>query len=148
MQIPLDFFYIILKLFKLNALKKYGIDLVEQARNGKIDPVIGREEEIRRKNVSSDAKLNNLVLHQSALRSLHQISLPTGRISRHFRSLWLCKTDRLRENNFLCSLQSKQLCNRFTLNRTKHHRAQIFGSSEQIHILANITAISSSKVLL
>jgi len=32
---------------KLNALKKYWIDLVEKARQGKIDPVIGREE-IRR----------------------------------------------------------------------------------------------------
>jgi ATP-dependent Clp protease ATP-binding subunit ClpB len=30
------------------ALKKYGIDLVEQARSGKLDPVIGRDEEIRR----------------------------------------------------------------------------------------------------
>jgi len=28
-------------------LDKYGIDLVEQARNGKLDPVIGRDEEIR-----------------------------------------------------------------------------------------------------
>jgi ATP-dependent Clp protease ATP-binding subunit ClpB len=31
-----------------NALKKYGIDLIEMARKGKLDPVIGREEEIRR----------------------------------------------------------------------------------------------------
>ena len=30
------------------ALEKYGIDLVAQARNGKLDPVIGRESEIRR----------------------------------------------------------------------------------------------------
>lgn len=30
-----------------NALKKYGIDLVEAARNNKLDPVIGRESEIR-----------------------------------------------------------------------------------------------------
>ena len=30
------------------ALEKYGIDLVEQARKGKMDPVIGRDEEIRR----------------------------------------------------------------------------------------------------
>jgi ATP-dependent Clp protease ATP-binding subunit ClpB len=30
------------------ALEKYGIDLVEQARRGKMDPVIGRDEEIRR----------------------------------------------------------------------------------------------------
>ncbi len=30
------------------ALEKYGIDLVEQARQGKMDPVIGRDEEIRR----------------------------------------------------------------------------------------------------
>ncbi|MGF1484051.1 MAG: ATP-dependent chaperone ClpB [Opitutales bacterium] len=30
------------------ALEKYGQDLVEQARSGKMDPVIGRDEEIRR----------------------------------------------------------------------------------------------------
>ncbi len=30
------------------ALEKYGIDLVEQARRGKMDPVIGRDDEIRR----------------------------------------------------------------------------------------------------
>ncbi len=32
----------------IQALKKYGVDLVELARSGKMDPVIGREEEIRR----------------------------------------------------------------------------------------------------
>ncbi|MGE4444213.1 MAG: ATP-dependent Clp protease ATP-binding subunit [Candidatus Altimarinota bacterium] len=48
---------------KLNALKKYGIDLVEQARNGKIDPVIGREEEIRRTiQILSRRTKNNPVL--------------------------------------------------------------------------------------
>lgn len=31
-----------------NALNKYAINLNEQARNGKLDPVIGRDEEIRR----------------------------------------------------------------------------------------------------
>ena len=31
-----------------DALSKYGIDLVEQARKGKMDPVIGRDGEIRR----------------------------------------------------------------------------------------------------
>ena len=30
------------------SLKKYGIDLVEQAKSGKLDPVIGRDSEIRR----------------------------------------------------------------------------------------------------
>ncbi|MHC4416177.1 MAG: ATP-dependent chaperone ClpB [Planctomycetota bacterium] len=30
------------------ALKKYGIDLIDQAQAGKLDPVIGRDEEIRR----------------------------------------------------------------------------------------------------
>ncbi|MEW5773499.1 MAG: ATP-dependent chaperone ClpB [Thermodesulfobacteriota bacterium] len=30
------------------ALKKYGRDLVEEARGGKLDPVIGRDEEVRR----------------------------------------------------------------------------------------------------
>ncbi|MBQ6126449.1 MAG: AAA family ATPase [Erysipelotrichaceae bacterium] len=32
----------------LNPLKKYGRNLVDDVRNGKIDPVIGRDEEIRR----------------------------------------------------------------------------------------------------
>ncbi|HCF50020.1 MAG TPA: type VI secretion system ATPase TssH, partial [Syntrophomonas sp.] len=31
-----------------DALKKYGADLVDQARQNKLDPVIGRDEEIRR----------------------------------------------------------------------------------------------------
>ena len=30
------------------ALEKYGVDLVAQARAGKLDPVIGRDDEIRR----------------------------------------------------------------------------------------------------
>jgi ATP-dependent Clp protease ATP-binding subunit ClpB len=33
---------------KYEALKKYSRDLTEQAREGKLDPVIGRDEEIRR----------------------------------------------------------------------------------------------------
>ena len=33
---------------KYEALKRYGVDLVERARQGKLDPVIGREDEIRR----------------------------------------------------------------------------------------------------
>jgi ATP-dependent Clp protease ATP-binding subunit ClpB len=32
----------------LESLKKYGIDLTERAQAGKLDPVIGRDEEIRR----------------------------------------------------------------------------------------------------
>eukprot|EP01129_Flabellula_baltica_P006317 TRINITY_DN2354_c0_g2_i1.p1 TRINITY_DN2354_c0_g2~~TRINITY_DN2354_c0_g2_i1.p1 ORF type:complete len:867 (+),score=219.33 TRINITY_DN2354_c0_g2_i1:30-2630(+) len=31
-----------------DALNKYGVDLVEQAREGKLDPVIGRDDEVRR----------------------------------------------------------------------------------------------------
>lgn len=33
---------------QLDALEKYGRDLVQDVKNGKIDPVIGRDEEIRR----------------------------------------------------------------------------------------------------
>ncbi|HWA99321.1 MAG TPA: Clp protease N-terminal domain-containing protein, partial [Pirellulales bacterium] len=33
---------------KFQALEKYGIDLVERAQQGKLDPVIGRDQEIRR----------------------------------------------------------------------------------------------------
>ena len=33
---------------KYQALEKYGNDLTEMARRGKLDPVIGRDDEIRR----------------------------------------------------------------------------------------------------
>lgn len=46
-----------------DALKKYGIDLVEKAKSWKIDPVIGREEEIRRAiQILSRRTKNNPVL--------------------------------------------------------------------------------------
>ncbi len=48
---------------KFQALKKYGIDLVERARQGKLDPVIGRDQEIRRViQVLSRRTKNNPVL--------------------------------------------------------------------------------------
>ncbi len=48
---------------KFQALEKYGIDLVEQARQGKLDPVIGRDQEIRRViQVLSRRTKNNPVL--------------------------------------------------------------------------------------
>jgi ATP-dependent Clp protease ATP-binding subunit ClpB len=47
----------------LEALKKYGIDLCEKAASGKLDPVIGRDEEIRRcMQVLSRRTKNNPVL--------------------------------------------------------------------------------------
>ncbi len=48
---------------KFQALQKYGIDLVERANQGKLDPVIGRDQEIRRViQVLSRRKKNNPVL--------------------------------------------------------------------------------------
>ncbi len=48
---------------KYQALQKYGIDLTEQGRIGKLDPVIGRDEEIRRViQVLSRRTKNNPVL--------------------------------------------------------------------------------------
>ena len=48
---------------KYQTLEKYGRDLTEQARKGKIDPVIGRDEEIRRTmQVLSRRTKNNPVL--------------------------------------------------------------------------------------
>lgn len=45
------------------ALEKFGIDLTEQAKSGKLDPVIGRDEEIRRVvQVLSRRSKNNPVL--------------------------------------------------------------------------------------
>lgn len=46
-----------------NALKKYGKNITERAKNGKIDPIIGRDEEIRRAiRVLSRRTKNNPVL--------------------------------------------------------------------------------------
>jgi ATP-dependent Clp protease ATP-binding subunit ClpB len=48
---------------KYQALKKYGKDLTEEARKGKLDPVIGRDDEIRRViQVLSRRTKNNPVL--------------------------------------------------------------------------------------
>ena len=48
---------------KFQALQRYGIDLVEQAEQGKLDPVIGRDQEIRRViQVLSRRTKNNPVL--------------------------------------------------------------------------------------
>ncbi len=48
---------------KLEALKKYAIDLTEEARSGKIDPIIGRDEEVRRTiQILSRRTKNNPVL--------------------------------------------------------------------------------------
>src|SRR5436190_15327100 len=48
---------------KFQALQKYGIDLVERAKQGKLDPVIGRDQEIRRViQVLSRRTKNNPVL--------------------------------------------------------------------------------------
>lgn len=58
-HIPTIFFYLFLSIRfshfccidpegKYEALEKYGNDLTELARRGKLDPVIGRDDEIRR----------------------------------------------------------------------------------------------------
>ncbi|MCF0233937.1 MAG: AAA family ATPase, partial [Thermoguttaceae bacterium] len=48
---------------KWNALAKYGINLVEQARKGRLDPVVGRDAEIRRTiQVLSRRRKNNPAL--------------------------------------------------------------------------------------
>jgi len=48
---------------KFQALQRYGIDLVDRARQGKLDPVIGRDQEIRRvMQVLSRRTKNNPVL--------------------------------------------------------------------------------------
>ncbi len=48
---------------QFQALEKYGVDLTEEARSGKLDPVIGRDDEIRRViQVLSRRTKNNPVL--------------------------------------------------------------------------------------
>merc|ERR1712159_950340 len=49
---------------KYDALSKYARDLTDEARNGKLDPVIGRDDEIRRSiQILSRRSKNNLVLN-------------------------------------------------------------------------------------
>ncbi|HEX5113389.1 MAG TPA: AAA family ATPase [Saprospiraceae bacterium] len=46
-----------------NALKKYGVNLNQQALDGKLDPIVGRDEEIRRiLHILSRRKKNNPIL--------------------------------------------------------------------------------------
>jgi ATP-dependent Clp protease ATP-binding subunit ClpB len=46
-----------------NSLNKYGIDLIKKAQEGKLDPIIGRDEEIRRiLHILSRRKKNNPIL--------------------------------------------------------------------------------------
>ncbi|HBP26095.1 MAG TPA: ATP-dependent chaperone ClpB, partial [Acholeplasmatales bacterium] len=46
-----------------DILKKFGRDIVEEVRSGKVDPVIGRDEEIRRIiQVLSRKNKNNVIL--------------------------------------------------------------------------------------
>ena len=52
-----------------DVLKKFALDLTEEARQGKLDPVIGRDEEIRRTiQVLSRRTKNNPVLIGAANR--------------------------------------------------------------------------------
>ena len=48
-----------------NALSKYAINLNERARSGKLDPVIGRDDEIRRCRFLADARKTTLFLWAS-----------------------------------------------------------------------------------
>lgn len=54
---------------KLNALKKYGQDLTELAEAGKLDPVIGRDDEIRRvlQVLSKRTKNNPLLIGEAGV---------------------------------------------------------------------------------
>ncbi|MDK9699032.1 MAG: AAA family ATPase [bacterium] len=54
---------------KFNALKKYGRDLTELAANGKLDPVIGRDDEIRRvlQVLSKRTKNNPLLIGEAGV---------------------------------------------------------------------------------
>ena len=48
-----------------DVLKKYGRDIVEDAKNGKIDPIIGRDEEIRNITRILSRKTNQFTLNKS-----------------------------------------------------------------------------------
>ena len=53
-----------------NVLEKYGRDIVESVKNNKVDPVIGRDEEIRNvTRILSSRKLarNSMTMHTAIL---------------------------------------------------------------------------------
>ena len=86
------------------ALKKYSLDLTERAREGKIDPIIGRDEEIRRAmQVLSRRTKNNPVLigdcrgPRPAHRQWRRAREPEGQapaVARHGRADRRCEIPR------------------------------------------------------
>ena len=63
------------------ALEKYGIDLVRDARDGKLDPVIGRDAEIRRviQILSRKTKNNPVLIGDPGVGNLSPITNEPGR---------------------------------------------------------------------
>lgn len=56
-----------------DALMKYGVDFTERAKNGKLDPVIGRDDEIRRaiQILSRRTKNNPVLIGDPGVGTLH-----------------------------------------------------------------------------
>ena len=72
---------------QFQALEKYGQDLTQRARDGKIDPVIGRDEEIRRViQVLSRRTKNNPVLIGEP--GVGKTAIVEGLTSASCRSIW------------------------------------------------------------
>src|SRR6266536_1484485 len=65
---------------KYQALKRYTRDLTDLARRGKIDPVIGRDEEIRRvvQVLSRRTKNNPVAIVEGLARRIHMGDVPEG----------------------------------------------------------------------
>ena len=58
-----------------DTLEKYGTDLVERAKDGKLDPVIGRDAEIRNvvRILSRKTKNNPVLIRLPLLRAWHSV---------------------------------------------------------------------------
>ena len=70
------------------ALEKFGLDLTKQARDGKLDPVIGRDAEIRRVvQVLSRRTLQDKRLQNHRLIYSHDSTLPGCKICERFCNL-------------------------------------------------------------
>jgi ATP-dependent Clp protease ATP-binding subunit ClpA len=68
-------FPIAMCLLQGEALKKYGLDLTEKAAQGKLDPVIGRDEEVRRalQVLSRRTKNNPVLIGYACMSPAHSI---------------------------------------------------------------------------
>ena len=104
-----------------DALKKYGTDLVERAREGKMDPVIGRDQEIR-----------------NVIRILSRKTMLITQVKKFFQNLKAKNLKTFFLNQLVST--SKQLCHSSKKNwLTVLPTSQVVVSSKMYHVCSQMT---------